>query len=178
MTRRSLAASIVGLALLLPLAVFARTFDFEYRVCVRDAMNRREVGIIDNTLNHHENRIRAFQGHRQRVYDAWSNENDKDRNNDIRNADKDFSNLLKDLEKDYKNVVRSFQDNFKNDEKDCRNAYNDRVRQVPTGAICFSSSECRPPIGYCTTDTGECRQSCRPGSNPCEQICSGRCKVR
>lgn len=178
MLRRSLIVSMIAFTALLPIAVFARSFDLEYRVCVRDAMNRREVGIIENTVNHHENRIRAFREHRQRLFDAWDIENDKDRNNAIRNVDKDFRNIIKDLEKNYKNVVRDHENNFKNDEKGCKNAYNDRVKQVPVGAICFSSNECRPPLGYCTTDTGECRQTCERNSQPCIQVCSGRCRVR
>ncbi|NOS68145.1 MAG: hypothetical protein HOO67_07360 [Candidatus Peribacteraceae bacterium] len=178
MMRRSLVASVIAVALLLPFAVFARNFDFDYRMCVREAMNRREVGIIDNTLNHNNNKINAYHDHRARLFDAWDIENDKDRNNVIRNADKDFQNIVKDHDKNYKNIVRDLSNNFKNDERGCRNAYNDRVKQVPTGNVCFSSNECRPPIGYCTTETGECRMSCERNSNPCIQVCSGRCKVR
>lgn len=178
MARRSLIVSVVGFAALLPLAVLARNFDPEYRVCVRDAMNRRENGVIENSVNHHQNRLNAFLEHRTRLFEAGDIENDKDRNSAIRAADKDLKNILQSHEKNYKTILRDLDNIFRNDEKDCRNAYNDRVTQVPVGVICFASAECRPPIGYCTVDAGECRQSCRPGSNPCEQMCSGRCKVR
>jgi len=178
MTRRSLIAFVIAFVVLLPLAVLAKSFDLEYRICARDAMNNRENRIFNDTVNHHQNRLQAFLEHRTRLFEAWSNENDKDRTNTIRFADKDFKNILQFHEKNYKALLRDHENGFRNDEKNCRNAYNDRVKQVPTGAICFSTADCRPPIGICTVDTGECRQSCRPGSNPCELVCSGRYKIR
>ncbi len=178
MMRRSLIASIVAFTALLPVALFAKSFDLEYRICARDAMNNRENQNIINTSNHNLNRLSAYQEHRTRVYEAWSNENDKDRDNEIKAADKDFKAILAFHEKNYKGILNDLSKNFKNDEKNCKNAYNDRVKQVPTGVICTSTDQCRPPIGYCTVDTGECRSSCKSGSQNCIQVCTGRCKVK
>ena len=178
MMRRSLIASVIAVVVLLPVALFAKSFDLEYRICARDAMSNRENKIYENTVNHHQNRLNAFLEHRTRVFQAWSIENDKDRDNSIRSADKDLKDILSGHEKNYKALLRDFEKEFKNREKDCKNAYNDRVKQVPTGTICTSTAQCRPPIGYCTVDTGECRSSCKSGSQNCIQVCTGRCKVR
>lgn len=128
MMRRYISAVVIGSAILFPLAVLARNFDFEYRMCVRDAMNRRENSAIENTVNHHRNRLDAFFEHRSRLFMAWDIENDKDRNNAIRSADKDFRDTLRFHDKNYKAILRDLEKVFRFDEKNCRNDFKNRVK--------------------------------------------------
>ncbi len=151
--RRSLLSSIVAVVILLPLAVFAKSFDLEYRICVRDAMNNRESRIIENTDRYHQNRLNAYLENRTRLFDAWNIENDKDRANTIRDIDKNLRTSLSSNEKEYKAVVRDLEKNFKNEEKDCRNAYNDRVKN---GTATCAVSDCGPMPQYFSNPNYPC----------------------
>lgn len=178
MSRRPLLSVLAWTLLLVPIAAAARNSDPDLRFCIQQAMNAREVNIFDNSRNHYNNRLNAMEDHRIRVFDAWGIENDRDRDNLIRSHDRDLQNILRDHDRNYQSVLRAIKDDFRNAERSCRDGYNNRVRNVPTGIICFNSSECSPPLGICSTETGECREACRPGSEPCEKICSGRCRLR
>ena len=171
--------SLVGLSLILtPLAASARNSDSQLRDCERTAMNNREQATVDNTRNFYNNKLQAYDDHRQRVFDAWGTENDRDRGNQIRSFDRDLQNALRAQDHDYQNVIRSIQTDFRNADRSCQNDLNQRLRDVPSGAACYVSDDCHPPLGMCTTETGDCRQVCRPGSDPCEMVCSGRCRLR
>ena len=151
--RRPLLLSGIAIVILLPLAVLAKSFDLEYRICVRDAMNNRENRIIESTVNFHQNRSNAYGEHRTRLFDAWNIENDKDRDNTIRDIDKNLKNTLSSSEKEYKAVVRDLEKNFKNDEKNCRNAYNDRVKN---GTAACAVSDCGPMPQYFSNPNYPC----------------------
>lgn len=178
MSRRPLLSVLAWTLLLVPIAASARNSDSELRSCLRDAMNSREIGTVDNSRNHYNNRLNAMEDHRVRVFDAWGVENDRDRDNIIRSHDRDLQTILRDHDRNYQNVIRAIRDDFRNAERSCRDGYNNRLRGVPTGAICFNSNDCNPPLGICSTETGECRKACEPGSNPCIQVCAGRCRLR
>ncbi len=179
MSFRSTFSAFLLVLVLLPMpAMAARNSDAEFRFCMQLAMNNRENRILDITRNYHSGWQQALEDRRQRLFDAWGVENDKDRTNIIRDAEKNAKNILRDIEKNYRNELKNANTEFKNEEKRCKAEFNARIKEVPVGLICFSTDQCRPPLGYCTVDTGECKQICEPGSNPCRQVCTGKCKVR
>jgi hypothetical protein len=178
MHRRALSTLVLSLTLVIPAIVYAANSDVDLRVCLQIATNNREQGTLDRTWWYHNDWRNLLEERRARYYDSWGVEFDRDRQNIQRDIDKDINNRLRALDTSYRNDLRAIQNDFKNAQKGCTADFNARVKAVPTGAVCFSTNDCNAPIGYCTVDTGECRASCQPGSNPCVQICSGRCKVR
>ncbi len=179
MVTRSVFASLLLVMILLPLsAVAALTSDPSLRECMRVATNNRETRLIDATRNYHINWFNIISDRRQRYIDSWNVESDKDRQRIQRDIDKFIRDLLKQNDGNYRNDQKGITNDFKNDERACKDQFKARQGEVPKGAICFSSDECRAPLGMCSTETGECRAACQPGSNPCIQVCSGRCKLR
>lgn len=178
MTSRSSLSVLLLSLLLLPAGALARISDPDLRNCQRSAMNNREQRLIDTTRNYHINWHKLLQERRERFFDSWGIENDRDRQNIQRDIDKDVRNRLRENDNNFRNDQRNITNDFRNDDRSCQDQYKQRLKEVPVGLICYSSNDCRPPLGYCTTDTGECRQSCRPGNDVCIQVCSGKCRLR
>ncbi|MSR87290.1 hypothetical protein EXS70_03915 [Candidatus Peribacteria bacterium] len=179
MLRSRLSSWTVIVLLLVPLtASAARNTDGDFRFCMQQVMNNREQRLVDVTRNFHINWFNIIEERRQRLFDSWGIENDRDRQNVQRDIDKDMRNRLRDNDTNFRNDQKNITNDFRNDERSCRDQYNQRLRDVPVGNICTSSSQCRPPLGYCTTETGECRSACERNSDLCIQVCAGRCRLR
>ena len=180
MFRRQLSTVALALALIIPAVVYAAS-DFDFRSCMQGVMNTRENRSVDVTNNYHDNWRRALEDKRGRLFDAWNIDNDRDRDNTLRAIDKDFRNILRDNDRNYKNEQRTIQNDFKNEERRCKDELKNRERDrknVPIGKRCFNSDVCSPPTGICTTEFGDCRPACEPGSSPCIQVCAGSCVIR
>ncbi len=177
MTRRPIALLVLTLVLV-PAVASARNSDPEYRFCAQTVMNNRENRLRDATLFYHTNWRNVIEARRQRLFDAWGILNDRDRSNVLRSIDTDARNQLRDIDRGYKDDLRNIQNDFRNDDRFCTDQLNQRIRNVPTGAVCTSSDQCSPPLGMCTTETGECRSSCNRNDVNCIQVCTGRCKLR
>ena len=172
---------LVSVLVIPVLAWAASGSDAEYRSCVRLHMNNRENRIIEATVLYHTNWQTAIQNRRSRLFDAWNVETDRDRDNIIREIERDATNNMRENDKFYRDVSRVIVNDYRNAERDCKNNLRDRQRErnkVPVGRRCFNSGECFAPLGACTTDLGDCRQTCQPGSSPCVQVCAGVCYLK
>lgn len=179
---KRITGALLATLIAVPLLVVAATnnSDQEYRNCEREAMNRRENRIIEVTHLFQDRVNPTIEERRQRYFDAWGIEEDRDRGNVLRDIDRDIRNRIRDFDRLYREDVRNAQNDFRNDDRDCKNAFNQRQkdrRNVPVGKSCSSSDECAPPMGICSTEFGDCRRECPPDII-CTAVCKGVCVIR
>lgn len=176
--RRTTAAFLSLSVLLLPSLVTAKQSDLTLRLCLQAAMNTHEQRGQDAVRTYNTAWVNLLEDRRVKLSATWGTENDASRDETQRFITKAMRTSLKDAERIYRDSIRTADSEFDKANRACRDLYKQRLNEVPVGQTCYSSAECKPPLGYCTTETGECRSSCKPGSASCVQVCSGRCRVR
>ncbi len=176
MLRRSL-LTVITFLVLVPTAAMARNSDPEFRFCEQTAANNRGQRMLAALRFYHTNWINIMESDRQRYFDSWGIENDRDRSNVQRAIDTDTRNQLTNINRGNSDDKRNILTAFRNEDRFCRDDFAQRVRNVPVGQGCLTSADCTP-LGQCTTETGTCKPVCQPNSNPCIQVCSGTCRLR
>lgn len=183
---------ILSIALILaaaaPVLVWAATnSDGTFRSCMQQVTNNRENRIFDAVNGFQTVTRDILVERRQRYFDAWGIENDRDRSSVLRDIDSNIRTRLRDVERVHKQDLRTIQNDYRNDERRCKDELRQRERDrknVPVGRTCRVTDECSPPAGACTTEFGECILVCdaqtQSGSiTICtHQVCTGRCVIR
>lgn len=170
---------LLAVLLILPAsAEAARNSDQELRECQQRAMQSRDERTIDITREYQRQSLSLMEEQRDRSFDHWGIENDRDRYDRQRDMEKDIRNRQKDLDYYFRQEQKNIANDFRIEDRACRDQFEFRLKQVPVGQICRFSDECRPPLGYCTTETGDCRLNCRFDSDSCPRECTGKCRLR
>ncbi len=188
---------IALLFLLLPLPLLAATTvrpngDAEYRTCMQDAVNTRDGVILPVLQSYHAEWQAAVEEHRQRVVDAWGNEDDRASRDAIRDADRaqrdrlqvaqrqsdaaqrEANTAYRDAENSCRDALRARQDDLRRRQRDLEHSLRER-RDLGEGEQCLGSGQCGTGLS-CSTSRGDCDAVC--DGDACIQSCAGRCVAR
>lgn len=177
----AVSAGIIG-TLLVPLTLWAKgPMNPDYRECMQEATNRRESEYINVTIDYGNDMEDIFRKRRNAFVNAWNLETKTAIDKAAKLAKKDYDAMKKETEARYADRKREVERVYTADKRECRDmgetvSSSSSTSSLPSGT-CYNSNSCSSNQ-VCSTEYGECRPVCYPGSAQCIQVCSGRCVPR
>lgn len=80
----------------IPITMFARTLNPEFRNCMRQTVETYHTALIDSQRQYDDALIQAMETRRQSLVDSWSREDDVDQKNVQRDAGRTYSREVSD----------------------------------------------------------------------------------
>lgn len=124
--KRAVPLLTLAVAIAVPLTMFARPIETQFRICMQLAVNTREQSLLDSLRTTDDDIERAFDDRRLAYRNSWDRTDDKEQRDVVRDADKTYNQAVKDARQRQRDREKNAKDTFKNQEKTCNNELNQR----------------------------------------------------
>lgn len=126
-SKRWKTSAAIGL-LAVPMIMYGRSIDPEYRACMQQAVQIRDTAIITARQTYLQAEITAMQRRMEAYVQSWNHAEQDDQYDATRDADKAYRKEVSDADDVYDDTVHDARDTYRDMRRDCEDARRDRER--------------------------------------------------